>query len=74
MTAECRPPVGTPDGASCFLDRWTQDDPIKTVWSGGKHYWPHATIDGHAPAYTPESLAAAGWRFHSLATPPEDKP
>lgn len=74
MSAECRPPEGTPDGAVCWLyyDRpdggrdwcalpWRPIPGSGNVWGG--------VYDVGA-----NRAARFGWRFHSLATPPEDKP
>lgn len=61
MTAECRPPDGTPDGAVC----WLWDERLKrwhgVTWDSG--LWCFA----NGPAL-PEWAFNDGYRFHSLAT------
>lgn len=67
MTAECRPPEGTQDGTVCWL---YYDRP-----DGGRDW---CALAWHAPdvwagIYDTGVARAArfGWRFHSIATPPE---
>jgi len=65
MTAECRPPEGTPDGTVC----WMTDGAGKyecVQWEAGAYI-----RFGMATEYTPRYFSACGWRFHSIATLPE---
>jgi hypothetical protein len=75
MTAECRPPEGTPDGTWCVLEvQHTYDSYIDV----GRLRWRWVAGGWQRYAdilpFTPSSMHAHGWRFHSIATPPEDKP
>lgn len=68
MTApECRPPDGTPDGAVCLITR--NEPPNRwwylAIWGDGTFY----LADGLK--LNLEQAFACGYRFHSLATPPE---
>lgn len=66
MTAECRPPKGTPDGTVC----WLHDDVLKQwmalMWMDERWYVP--TVGG----VTPHFMATDGFSFHSIAEPPAD--
>ena len=63
--SECRPPDGTPDGAVC----WLWDERLKqwhgVTWDGGLWCFPNGPT---SPGWAFDD----GFRFHSLATPPED--
>lgn len=69
MTAKCKPPPGTPDGAVCWLRSaggfweparwWTEPD----GWE----------LMGHSEITPVSYLGGMGWRFHSIATPPAGK-
>lgn len=77
MTAECRPPPGTPDGTVCWLlmpehgglpvtyhaHLWRQKYPSGLDW------WERFGSD--AP-WSPRQMARWGYRFHSIAEPPAD--
>ena len=70
MTAECRPPQGTEDGAVCWLVR-KPGELIALRWetAWGRGFW--------FAGYSSESarvLAKHGWRFHSIAAPSEETP
>ena len=65
MSGECRPPVGTPDGAVCNLIYCGMLEQCE--WRSG--FWV-----SNQKRLGPERVADLGWRFHSLTTPPEDKP
>jgi len=67
MTAECHPPPGTPDGALCWLRSNACWEPAR--WWTEPDGW---ELMGHADTQPPSYLGGLGWRFHSLATPPED--
>ena len=72
MTAEaCLPPEGTPDGALC----WLRCDAYE-AWAVMQ--WSHPLFDRlwscPGVANTPELMALHGYRFHSIATPPEVTP
>ena len=86
MIGECRPPVGTPDGAFCWLviPAW---DVFPATFA--PHMWRHVPNwslgsrprsrswwekIGSTAQWMPHHMDRDGWRFHSLATPPEDKP
>lgn len=63
MPNECRPPVGTPEGAICVLFWHVHPDIVATFeWTmegwGRNRIWHGARV-----------LGENGWRFHSLATP-----
>jgi hypothetical protein len=73
VTDECRPPEGTPDGTVCVLQYGFSGVDYTPIWVTGTYHWPHPTIVGTVVAYMPEELAAAGWRFHSIAEPPADE-
>lgn len=68
MTAECRPPEGTPDGTVFVLQRTAHyyNGPrevwVQAVWGAG---WWHF---GEGFFYTPEQIA---YMNYSIATPPE---
>lgn len=66
MPNECRPPPGTPNGTVCVLMRDT--DEWFMVWHG--IHW----FDANDTPYDPASLAIHGWRFHSIAEPPNADP
>lgn len=69
MTAECRPPEGTPDRTAC----WLMQDPMQTghgipecaLWASG--CWLRFGFDFE---FSPRMMAHAGYRFHSIAEPP----
>lgn len=68
---ECRPPEGTPDGTVCWLVH-PKDGIHPATWrfhgSWAPHWaWPIVPI-GRDPRW----VYAFGYRFHSIATPPED--
>lgn len=65
MSGECRPPVGTRDGAHCVLAVDTDSGTMLVIlrWHGE---WQNRHGQ-HIPL-------PSEFRFHSLATPPEDKP
>lgn len=78
MTAECRPPDGTPDGTVCWLTNgkyWVTmewDGRIDDQWnttrsSPGVWWW---RIEGGYNS--PFLLSRRGYRFHSIAQTPED--
>ena len=70
MTAECRPPPGTEDGAVCVLRliRFGEARYQEWLWTGTG--WAGRRI----PIVTdPSPMAAAGWQFFAIATP-EPKP
>ena len=69
MTAECRPPDGTPDGTVCFVALAGGEPFVRAIWHGGAWKWPHVSPQGRS-AYWPAELAETGWRFHSIAHPP----
>lgn len=63
----CRPPQGTPDGTLCWVQgpkgqkqtmRWDN------AW-GGMWFVPWTSI-------SPRAQGLEGWRFHSVATEPDD--
>jgi hypothetical protein len=68
MIAECRPPPGTPDGTVCWL--------VRNVGSRKRfcalpwHSFGIWEFGGFVAK--PDACARYGWRFHSIATPPED--
>jgi hypothetical protein len=69
---ECRPPPGTPDGTVCWL-KHPEGDWMAAMWR-----WPRAAHAGLWERFGTEGecapngwLAREGWRFHSIATPPE---
>ena len=72
VSGECRPPEGTPNGTVCVLQYGSSGVDYTPIWVAGAYHWPHPTIVGTVVAYMPEELAAAGWRFHSIAEPPAD--
>ena len=66
---ECRPPDGTPDGTVCWLKhdcgewmlaKW-RDFHRMSCWQ----------LFGRDDEDEPSWLAHEGWRFHSIAKPPE---
>ena len=63
MTAECRPPPGTPDKTLCWL-RHADLGYLAWQWIG-PHWYNGTAFPSSADAYR------YGWRFHSIATPPE---
>ena len=73
--SECRPPAGTPDGTWCvFRHVRRKTRPwLYMQWRriNGKDWW---TARDDRDGQEPRVLWLLGWRFHSLATPPEDKP
>ena len=68
MSDECRPPEGTADGTVIRLRFGVSDLVVDGVWVDGRYHWPHPTVNGAVAAYTPEELAANGWR---IAVPPD---
>jgi hypothetical protein len=81
MTApECRPPPGTPDGAVCVLEIDVDENadvgPIRIIavwrerpwWRGGCYFENNMT---RKKTMSVRRITRLGWRFHSLATPPE---
>lgn len=75
MTAECRPPEGTPDGTVCvlrapidLLSLPPKPTFIKRVWKNETGW--HLRDGGHhlSPVYG----YIVGYRFHSIAEPPAD--
>ncbi len=77
MSAECRPPEGTPDGTWCRLRHKTRRGVkwgvLYAQWTnlgtpeqkrGRWDMWPSA------PPVSPERMWLEGWRFHSIAEPP----
>jgi hypothetical protein len=70
MRDECKPPPGTPDGTVCVLQWGVTGIDSRPLWVAGAYHWLHPTVHGAVAAYTPEELAAHGWRFHSIAEPP----
>lgn len=69
MTAECLPPPGTPEGTLCWLYHEREDgrrDWCALPWFGFLGVWGGIYNAGANRA------ARFGWKFHSLATPPED--
>lgn len=73
MPDECRPPPNTPDGTVCVLRSGITSFEYEAVWVDGLYHRPHPDIPGAVIAYTPEELAIAGYRFHSIAEPPGDE-
>lgn len=69
MTAECRPPPGTPDGTVCVLisecGRYQQE----MSWGSVGRYWYRQ--GSSVPPLLAWDLHRHGWRFHSIATPTE---
>ena len=63
MTAECRPPEGTPDGAVF----WMQKNGVRfrAMWRAPYGDW----VSQNGYYATPEEAAALGW---SLATQPQE--
>lgn len=59
--ADCRPPPGTPDGTVCVLT-WGGISTVCAVWRVGAWEWPFTSEAGQN-RYTPEELAANGWRI-----------
>ncbi len=74
MTAECRPPPGTPDGTVCWLlmpaHGGLPDTYHAHMWRTTKSldWWEKF---GTGAPWSPRQLADWGWRFHSISTPPE---
>jgi len=67
---ECRPPEDTPDGTVCWL-RGSGGLWEPSRWWTDPDGW---ELLGHDDTSSPKYLMQCGWRFHSIATPPEDKP
>ena len=76
--SECRPPPGTKDGAVCWLTTGTHwatlewDSRLSDQWNTRETepgVWWDRIEDWHL---SPLLLARKGWRFHSIATPPEE--
>ncbi len=71
---ECRPPDGTPDGTVCWLYHDRPDG--QREWCALRwvvYLFGGITSGGWAGIYDVASGRADrfGWRFHSIATPPE---
>ena len=64
---ECRPPEGTPDGTVCWVQRFCATKPEPAFW-GFDNDWLRI---GEVFRFTPAEMARAGYRFHSIAKPPE---
>ena len=64
---EFRPPDGTPDGTVCWLER-KPGEFLALRWGEVLRdaYW----FAGYA-SQSPRVLHHNGWRFHSIAKPPE---
>lgn len=64
MTAECRPPEGTPDGTRIVLTHWNR--------SKIEGHWRDGIIDlGWKGRFSPAEVFAHGYRRVRLATPSE---
>lgn len=74
MTSECRPPEGTPDGAWCIIQtpQFLLSLPPQPVFE--RWQWRGVQWSAPARAFEPHTAYLFGYRFHSLATPPENKP
>jgi hypothetical protein len=66
MADECRPPDGTPDGTLCWLRTRYMWEPA--VWWTNPDGW---ELLGHEQLRPPQHLEMMGWRFHSIAVPPD---
>lgn len=67
MTADCRPPPGTPDGTVCNL-QW--HDYKEKPWPGlDRAVWRQTgwKLPGSKKIWPTETLTNYGWRFHSVA-------
>ena len=68
MTAECRPPEGTPDGTVCVLvDAWGREMRWKWRTKYGPPRWSSLKV---TMSMTP--TRAFGFRFVRIAEPPAD--
>lgn len=73
--SECRPPEGTPDGAWCVLERINQNRPEMIEHWQWREHGRRRRWHSRSGQYMPPGLAGArGYRFISIATPPEAKP
>lgn len=63
MTAECRPPEGTPDGTTFLLSHPNMRRPLRWVWISGA--W---ALDRRGLHFPPAGMHEWGWR---IVTPPE---
>lgn len=69
MADECRPPAKTPVGTRCHLRYSWEPNPRPGIWIWTGTAWHQ---EGKPRFATKQSaMAALGWRFHSIATPPD---
>lgn len=65
---ECRPPDETPNGAECWL-LTSPDNIVLATWHTAPEAW---TFRKMPDGWSPVALYRLGYRFHSIATPPEN--
>lgn len=68
MTAECRPPDGTPDGAVC----WLYYDPPEGPRQWVALMWLPPDCWGAIHDMGVNRATRFGWRFHSIAEVPHE--
>ena len=69
MTAECRPPSGTPDGTVCVV-HFAGVVTVNATWRDSGWDWPYRSPEGRS-RYTATELGRVGWE---IAEPPDADP